>query len=110
MMASSAPPVTIPSALFDVYRQYKTSTAVVLKWLGDNAVIASKSGVTISQLQTAAENVCTSNIQIPEAVYRAFRESVAKRQKVTNWFMSAEFSAGGEISQITSNHIHVTRK
>jgi hypothetical protein len=41
MMASSTPPVTIPRTLFDVYRQYKTSTAVALKWLGDNEAIAS---------------------------------------------------------------------
>jgi len=109
-MASSTPPVTLPSNLYDVYQQYKTSTAMVLKWLGDNETITSQSRVTVNQWQSAAENVYANNIQVPEAIYRAFRDSVAKRRKVTNWFMSAELSAGGEISQFTSNHIHFTEK
>lgn len=69
-MASPTPPVTIPRTLFDVYWQYKTSTAVVLKWPGDNEAITSQTGVTISQLQIAAESVCVNNIQVPEAIYR----------------------------------------
>ncbi|KIW22022.1 uncharacterized protein PV07_12580 [Cladophialophora immunda] len=110
MMAASTPPATIPSTLFDVYRQYKTSTEVVLKWLGDNDAITSRSGVTVNRLQSAAESVYANTIQVPEAIYRAFRESVAKRRKVTNWFMSAELSAGGEMSQTTLNHIRFTEK
>lgn len=109
-MAASTPPATIPSTLFDVYRQYKTSTEVVLKWLGDNDAITSRSSVTVNRLQSAAESVYANTIQVPEAIYRAFRESVGKRRKVTNWFMSAELSAGGEMSQTTLNHIRFTEK
>jgi hypothetical protein len=109
-MASSTQPVTIPSTLFDVYRQYKTSTATVLKWLSDNEAIYPQPGVTVNQLQRAAENVRAENIQVPEVVYRAFRDSVAKRRKVTTWFTSAELSTGGKISESTNNHIHYTEK
>ena len=110
MMASSSRPVTIPSTLFDVYRQYKTSTATVLKWLSDNGAISPQSGATINHLQRAAENARAKNIQVPEVVYRAFRDAVAKRRKVTSWFTSAELGAEGRTSESTLNHIYYTEK
>jgi hypothetical protein len=110
MMASSTQPVTIPSTLFDVYRQYKTSTATVLKWLSENGAITPQSGVTVNHLQRAAENARAKNIQVPEVVYRAFRDAVAKRRKVTSWFTSAELSTGGKTSESTLNHIYYTEK
>jgi hypothetical protein len=109
-MGFTNPPATIPSTMFDVYQQYKTSTAMVVNWLSDNQAITLQSGTTVNQLQIAAENVCANNIHVPDTIYRTFRDSVMKRQKVTDWFMSAELSAGGKISQITSNHIHFTEK
>ncbi len=109
-MTSSAQPVAIPSTLFDVYRQYKTSTATVLEWLSDNGAIALQSGVTVNRLQRAAENARAKNIQAPQAVYRAFRDSVVKRRKVTSWFTAAELSVGGKMSESTLNHIHYTEK
>lgn len=109
-MTPSTQPVTIPSTLFDVYRQYKTSTATVFKWLSDNGSIALQSSVTVNQLQLAAENARAKNIQAPEVVYHAFRDSVMKRRKVTSWFTAAELSIGGKTSECTLNHIHYTEK
>ena len=109
-MSSSSESVKIPSTLFDVYQRYKTSTATVLKWLSDNGAIASQSSVTVNQLQCAAENACAKNIQVPDQVYHAFRDSVADRRKVTSWFTSAELATNGKTSQTTLNHVHYTEK
>lgn len=72
-MSSSSESVKIPSTLFDVYQQYKTSTATVLKWLSDNGAIASQSRLTVNQLQCAAENASAKYIQVPDQVYRLSR-------------------------------------
>jgi hypothetical protein len=106
IMSSSSQPLIISSALFDVYQKYKTSTASVLKWLSDNGAIASHSGVTVNQLQQAAERAHARNITAPEQVYRDFRDSLANRRKVTNWFSSTERAAGAKTSQSTLNHTH----
>lgn len=100
--------LTIPSALFDHYQKYKRSTAIVLKWLGDNGEITSQSGITVNQLQHAAERARAKHIIAPEQVYHAFHDSLASRRKVTDWFKSTERNARSEPSQSTLNHIHFT--
>ncbi len=109
-MASSAQPITIPSSLFDVYQEYKASTATVLTWLCSHEAITPQSGLTVNSLQRAAENIRSKDILVPAMIYRAFRDSVAKRQKVTTWFTSAELSAGGNTSGSTLKHVHFTEK
>ncbi|KAE8452073.1 hypothetical protein EG329_002239 [Mollisiaceae sp. DMI_Dod_QoI] len=109
-MASSAQPITIPSSLFDVYQEYKASTATVLTWLCSHEAITPQSGLTVNSLQRAAENIRSKDILVPAMIYRAFRDSVAKRQKVTTWFTSAELSAAGNTSGSTLKHVHFTEK
>ncbi len=105
-MASLTQTVTIPGSLFDTYRQYKTSTTTVLQWLSENEANTAQSTFTVEMLRRAAENARARNIPVPEVVYRAFQDNVAKRREVSNWFESAEYNEGGEISGSTLNHIY----
>lgn len=110
-MVSSDARVKLPSPVFDIYRQYKTSTATVITWLNKFGGFAPpQSQLTISQLQHAAERARSRNIDVPNVVHLAFQESVAKRREVTRWFMSAELGAERKPSQSTLNHIHFSDK
>jgi hypothetical protein len=109
-MATSIMPVKITSTLFEVYRQYKTSTSTVLEWLNKHGSLGSSAALEIDQLQGAAGHIVAENIKIPEAVYRAFRDAVSKRWKVTNWFLSAERVVGAETSSTTQKHIYYTER
>ncbi|KFZ17965.1 hypothetical protein V502_04337 [Pseudogymnoascus sp. VKM F-4520 (FW-2644)] len=109
-MASSKQAVKLPSSFFEVYVQYKTSTATVLQWLSEHGAITPHSHLTANDLQGAVERIRGKSIRVPEAVHRAFRASIAKRRKVTDWFTSAELETGGTPSESTAKHIHYTEK
>lgn len=78
--------------------------------MSDHGTFTSPSGLKLGQLQLAAENAVAKDVMIPEVIRHAFRESVAKRWKVTNWFISAERRTGGERSIITLKHICYTER
>jgi CTP-dependent riboflavin kinase len=109
-MASPREAVKLPSSFFEVYKQYKVSTATVLQWLSENGALTPQSILTTNELQGAVERVRDKGIQVPEAVYRAFKDSIAKRRKVSEWFSSAELKTGGKTTGSTANHIHYTEK
>lgn len=110
VMASSKQAVKLPSSFFEVYVQYKTSTETVLQWLSENGALTPQSHLTANDLQGAVERIRGKSIRVPEAVHRAFRASIAKRRKVTDWFTSAELETDGTSSGSTAKHIHYTEK
>lgn len=99
----------LPNNLVEAHEQYKISTGRVLHWLTENGA-SLHSDITTTQLQEAAEKIRARNVPVPETISRDFRASIEKRQKITNWFTSAELSADGKKSQVTENHIYFTER
>jgi hypothetical protein len=89
-MASSSEAVKLPSPIFEDYKQYKVSTATVLQWLSDNGALTPQSILTTKELQSAVERVRNKSVQVPETVFRAFKNCIVKRRKVSKWFSSAD--------------------
>jgi hypothetical protein len=100
----------LPSSFFEIYIQYKASTATVLQWLTEHGAVTPHSNITMDGLQGAVETIRGKSIQVPEVIYRAFKASIAKRRKVTDWFTSVELATGGKPSKSTAKHVHYTEK
>lgn len=109
-MTSSSPDAAVSSTVFEIHRQYKASTTTVLAWLRDNGAASPQSGLNMNQLQHAAENARAKNIPVPEQIYHAFRDSVAKRREVTSFFTSAELRSEGQTSKTTEEHVNFTKQ
>ena len=109
-MSSPKQEARLPSSFFEIYLQYKASTATVLQWLTEHGAITPQSKLTADDLQGAVERIRRRSTQVPEAVYWAFKASIAKRRKVTNWFTSVDLETSGKPSESTEKHIHYTEK
>ena len=74
----------LPSSFFEIYLQYKASTATVLQWLTERGAITPQSNLTMDDLQGAIERIRGKSIRVLETVYWAFKASIAKRRRVTD--------------------------
>jgi len=65
-----------------------------------------KSNRSIGKLVIAAQQARNRSHSVPDDVYKAFRESIAKREKVNKWFMQKEMGKKkkGEKSESTEKH------
>lgn len=100
--------IVLSSALFNDYHVYKTSTATVVRWLSIHGDPKLKSNRSIGKLVIAAKQARKKNPNVPHDVYRAFKESISKREKVNKWFMQKEMGRKkkGEKSESTEKHVY----
>jgi len=102
----------LPSSLFDDYHVYKTSTTIVINWLGVHGDPSLNTNRSIGKLVSAAAQAKRKNIEVPDNVYKAFVDSISKREKVNKWFMYKEVGKKkkGEKSQSTEKHVYFTQR
>jgi hypothetical protein len=110
IMDVSKQEIKLPSSFFETYLQYKASTATVLHWLNEHGAVTTQPNLTTDDLQGAVERIRGKGIRIPENIHSAFKASIAKRRKVTEWFTSVELATGGKPSKSTAQHNHYTKK
>ena len=98
----------IPSSLLDVYVRYKQDTRAVIAWLASHGTRKYRrlQLLSIRDLFGLAEIAQTKAVELPEIIHFHFREAIAARTQLTDFFRAVN----AQDDQETSSHEFFTQR
>lgn len=107
---SSACDGRIPPSLLDLYVRYKQDTRAIVAWLIGHAPrrYICPEALSIRDLFALTRVVRAKAIRMPENIAFHFREAIAARKQLSNFFR--KHTAGEDEDQETLNHEYFTMR